>query len=161
MTTAGTERLGIKILATFPNESFMNERFVNYYQVQVQVHPQTNLRLAVSGKMMHFPSKLRGFWINVEKIVLTAVFTCSARVLSMTIPADAKKKKPSIFLSCNQTKEAVLTERNSNKCGEKPQPSDILCDGTVSESSTNSLIQRHVHTLSANRISSNWRPRMK
>lgn len=44
--------------------------------------------------------------MNVKRIVLTAVFTCSARVLSLRIPADARKKKKktlNIFvLSSNQ-----------------------------------------------------------
>lgn len=54
--------------------------------------------------------------MNVERIVTTAVFICSARVPSLRIPADAKKTKqkkpPFPFLSCHQTREAV-TERSS------------------------------------------------
>lgn len=77
---------------------------------------------------MLFRSKLRGFWVDVEEIVLTAVFTCSARVLSLRIPAGAekKKKKPGSFLSCHETRKAVLTECSSNKPEENTHKSDFF-----------------------------------
>lgn len=59
MTTAVTECLGIKISAML-NESFMNEQFIHEF-LSGSGAGASSLRLAVSGSMTLFGSKLKGF----------------------------------------------------------------------------------------------------